>query len=48
MGLGIFLESCFVDHLVKLIDQTVFFSGLFHPECLGHLFNGASSSILAG
>ena len=46
--LGFFLESCLIDHLVKLIDQTVFLSGLFHPQCFEHLSNGSSSSILAG
>ena len=35
-----FFESCFIDHLVKLIDQTVVLSGLFHPPCFGHLFSG--------
>ena len=35
--LGFFLESCLVDHLLKLVDQTVVLSGLFHPPCFGHL-----------
>ena len=43
-----FLESCLVDHLVNLIDQTVVLSGLFHPPCFGHLFKGSTSSISAG
>ena len=46
--LGFFLESCLVDHLVKLIDQTVFLSGFFHPPCFEHLFNGSISSFSAG
>ena len=43
-----FLESCLVDHLVKLIDQTGVLSGLFHPLCFGHLFNRSISSFSAG
>ena len=46
--LGFFFESCFVDHLVKLIDHTVVLSGLVHPPCFGHLFYGSISSISAG
>ena len=36
---GFFLESSFVDHLVRLIDPTVVLSVLFYPPCFGHLFN---------
>ena len=47
-GGGYSLESCLVDHLIKLIDQTPFLSGLFHLPCFGHLFNGSISSISTG